>query len=143
MLLNRMSPLRLLEEMRTPFELFEETVAGRPMFAPAGFPAVNAWADDDKFYVEAEIPGLALNDLELFVVDGNVLHIKGQRPECKCAGGTWLRRERGYGSFERQVPLPGPVDAEQIEAVLQNGVLTITLPKAPEIKPRRIEVKAS
>jgi HSP20 family protein len=142
MLLNRYSPLHLLDEMQDTFRLLDEFAGGtRRGFTPAAYPALNAWADEHNFYVEAELPGMKLDDVETFVDDRQILTIKGKRSECACDHGNWLARERGYGAFERQVQLPGPVDDAQAEASFVNGVLTIKLPKAPEIRPRKIEVK--
>jgi HSP20 family protein len=143
MLLNRVSPFGLLDEMQRSFSLIDEmSQESRPMVSRNVFPALNSWSDENNFYVEAELPGLSLEALEIFVTDGQVLTIQGERAECGCGEqGKWVRRERGYGSFVRQIELPGPVQAEQVEASLKNGVLTITLPKASEIRPRRIEVK--
>jgi HSP20 family protein len=149
MLTLRYSPLRELQyemdrmqdQMRRWFD--EVTQAARPVFAPASFPAFNAWEDAENFYVEAELPGLKLEELEIYVSDGRVVTIKGHRPEPTQDKGSWLRRERGYGTFERSLSLPGPIDCEKVEACLKNGVLTVTLPKAPEIRPKRIAVKAS
>jgi len=144
MLLNRLSPLHLLDEVERSFAPLTQSFAGtRPVLSPQAFPALNAWDDAEHFYLEADVPGLTLNNLAIFVTDGRVLTIKGERTECECENGKWLRRERGYGSFERQIDLPGPVNEEQVEASLKNGVLTITLPKAEEIRPRRIQVKAA
>jgi len=142
MLLNRLSPVRLLA-MGSPLDVFSELVNDRPIFAPSGYPALNCWADEGSFYVEAELPGIDMDDLEIVVAKGNVLAIKGRRKESQCENGKWLRRERGYGEFERRVELPGPVAEDGIVASLKNGVLTITLPKAPQIRPRKIEVKAA
>ena len=142
MLLNRLSPLRLLE-MNSPLDLFDGLAGDRPIFAPSGYPALNCWSDEGNFYVEAELPGIDMNELEIFVDRGNLLAIKGRRKEGQCENGKWLRRERGYGEFERRMELPGPVAEDGIEASLQNGVLSITLPKAPTIRPRKIEVKSA
>jgi HSP20 family protein len=144
MLLNRVSPLGLLDHMQRSFNLLDEMAQGaRPLFAPAAFPAVNAWSDEGNFYVEAELPGLKLDDLELYVTDGRMLTIKGQRAECTTDQGKWFRRERGCGTFQRTIDLPGPVQEDAVEASLKHGVLTITLPKAEEIRPRKIGVKAA
>jgi len=144
MLLNRVSPLGLLDHMQRSFNLLDEMAQGaRPLFAPAAFPPVNAWSDEGSFYVEAELPGLTLDNLELYVTDGRMLTIKGQRAECNADHGKWHRRERGCGTFQRQIELPGPVQEDAVEAALKHGVLTITLPKAEEIRPRRIGVKTA
>ena len=108
-----------------------------------GYPSVNLWEDEDKVYLEAELPGLSLEDLEIYVQDGNQLSIKGERKRPDVENGTWHRRERGFGTFSRVVELPFPVDADKVEAHFKNGVLTIELPKREDVKPRRIEVKSS
>lgn len=141
----RFSPLRELEsEMDRMRSQFPELWGRRPAAGPAlsaGFPALNAWEDDESFYVEAEIPGLGLEDLEIYVQEGQTLSIKGQRKEPGFEGATWHRRERAYGAFERSLPLPGLVDPDQVSATLKHGVLTIKLPKSPQLRPRKIEVK--
>lgn len=108
----------------------------------AGFPALDLWQDGENLYVEAELPGMDLNDLEIYVTGGNQLTIKGERKAPTVEGGTWHRQERGYGSFSRLLELPQDVDEENVEAELRNGVLTITLPKREEAKPRKIAVKS-
>ncbi|MCX7425815.1 MAG: Hsp20/alpha crystallin family protein [Planctomycetia bacterium] len=109
-------------------------------FAPT-FPAVDLWQDDDNFHVEAELPGVALEDLEIHVSGENQLSLKGTRKVPEIEEGTWHRRERSYGEFARILSLPQPVDADKVQATIRHGVLTITLPKAAAAKPRRIEVK--
>lgn len=109
---------------------------------PSVYPPLNVWEDDEKLYVEAELPGMDLNDLEIYVNAGNLLTIQGQRQESAPAGGTWHRRERGYGKFSRVFELPADVQADKVEAHFRHGVLMIVLPKREEVKPRRIEVKS-
>jgi HSP20 family protein len=106
------------------------------------FPAIDMWEDEERCYIEAELPGLRLEDLEIYVTGDNQLSIKGQRQRPQVDQGTWHRQERGFGSFVRVIPLPVPVDSEQVEAEFVHGVLTIRLTKREEVKPRRIEVKA-
>ncbi len=109
----------------------------------AGFPALNLWEDDNNLYVEAELPGVELEDLEIYVNGENQLSIKGERKPPAVEGVTWHRRERNYGSFSRIVELPAEVDPDRVSAEMKHGVLTITLPKKEEAKPRHIQVKAS
>jgi HSP20 family protein len=146
MMTLRFSPLNELRDemdrMRNQVEHFFGAARSRPSLDPSGFPALNAWEDADHFYVEAELPGLALEDLDISLTDTDALTIKGQRKEPALQTGSWHRRERAFGAFERTLSLPGAVDAENVEASLKHGVLTIKLPKAPELKPRKIEVKA-
>ncbi len=110
-------------------------------FAPA-FPAVNVWEDADVVFVEAELPGLKLEDLEIFVTNGNQLTIKGERKPVNVDKGVWHRQERGTGSFVRMLTLPFPVDSDKVEARFENGVLRIQLAKHESAKARKITVKA-
>lgn len=134
---------RLRSEMD---RLFENAFEGFPRMAydawsaPA-FPAVNVWEDAESVYVEAELPGLKLEDIELVVV-GDELTIKGKRKEVCEEEVCYHRRERGSGSFSRVFRLPVAVNAEKVEATLRDGVLNVIMPKAEEAKPRKIEVKA-
>lgn len=104
------------------------------------FPAVNVWETDGELFAECEVPGLAQEDLHIFVV-GNELTIKGERKSPSAEEGVaYHRRERGVGAFTRVVHLPSEVDSSQVAASLQDGVLLITLPKAEAAKPRKIQV---
>ncbi|KLU02473.1 heat shock protein, HSP20 family [Rhodopirellula islandica] len=106
------------------------------------FPALNVWEDDGTVYVEAELPGFETEQLEIDV-DANQLTLKGERSAPEMEGGTWHRQERGFGSFHRMMELPADIDAEQVSADFQCGILRITLPKSETAKPRRIEVQSS
>lgn len=114
---------------------------GRRAETPA-YPPLNLWQDENCLYCEAELPGMKLEDLEIYATGGNQLSIKGKREAPAHENGTWLRQERGYGNFARVLTLPQPVDSGKVEAELRNGVLCITLPKREEAKPRRVDVKA-
>jgi len=105
-------------------------------------PPLDLWQDDENLYVEAELPGMDMNDLEIYVTGGNQLSIKGERKSPAVERGHWHRQERGYGTFGRTVELPHDVDDEKVEAEFRNGVLTITLPKRAETRPRKITVKS-
>jgi HSP20 family protein len=105
------------------------------------YPAIDIWQDDDNLYVETEVPGLKLDDLEIYVNGRDQLSLRGNRVAEKVDGGTWHRRERIHGQFSRGIALPNPVDASQVDASLKDGILTITLPKLAETKSRRITVK--
>lgn len=107
------------------------------------FPAVNISEDTENIYVRAELPGISATDMEISLENNNLI-IKGKRTipqESKEV--TYHRREREEGSFRRIISLPAKIDTEKLNATSKNGVLTIILPKAPEAKPRRIEVKTS
>lgn len=149
MLTTRWQPLvewgrdfnRLRNEMDRLFDQFGG--AGPRSFGAGLYPAVNMWEDENSVYVEAELPGFELNELEMYVTGENQLSIKGERKQPQLQdSGAWHRLERGYGAFGRTVELPYPVDSDKVSAEFQHGVLSITLPKAEAAKPRRIEVKA-
>jgi HSP20 family protein len=108
----------------------------------ASFPTVNVWEEGDQLHVEAELPGLELKDLEIFVTGSNEITLKGQRQLNAPAKGAWHRRERTAGEFVRTLSLPYAVDAEKVEARLENGVLHVTLAKHASARPRKIPVKA-
>jgi HSP20 family protein len=107
------------------------------------YPPLNLWEDESNLYVEAELPGFHLDDLEMYVTVENQLSVKGERRQPEVKDGTWHRQERGYGSFSRVIELPSAVESDRVTAEFKDGVLTVTLPKKEEAKPRRIEVRAS
>jgi len=109
-------------------------------FAPS-YPAVNVWEDADHVFVEAELPGLSLQDLEIYVTGGNQLTLKGERKQNVPEKGVWHRQERGLGSFVRSLTLPFQVNSDKVDARLENGVLTVKLPKHEGARPRKITVK--
>jgi len=126
--------------------LFRETFESFPRFGAwfwedrAAYPALNLWEDGDNLYVEAELPGLKPEDLELTVL-GDELCLRGERRWEEKEGVTWHRRERGFGKFVRTIRLPSPIASDRVQASFHNGVLTITLPKAEAARSRKVEVK--
>ncbi len=106
-------------------------------------PAMDLVEADDHFVLKADLPGLSEDDVAIEVQD-NVLTISGSRDaehERKEKG--WYRLERSYGSFSRSLTLPDGVDADQVEAKFDRGVLEIHIPKPEERKPRRISIGGS
>jgi HSP20 family protein len=130
---------RLQDEMDRLFNWPGAAPRARPL-APA-FPPVNVWEEDEAFYLEAELPGLKEEDLFVQVTQGNQLTLRGERKADPALEGAWHRRERGTGRFQRTFALPVPVEADKVEARLENGVLRLTLPKAERARPRRIPVQ--
>ena len=114
----------------------------RSFFGFGGFPPMNVWEESDQVFVEAELPGQDLKDLEIYVTGGNQLTVKGERKQASSEKGVWHRQERGFGQFTRTLTLPFSVDANKVEARLENGVLKIKLGKHESAKARKIEVKA-
>ncbi len=106
------------------------------------FPPVNLWSSDEEAVVQAEVPGVDPDALEISV-QGNVLHLAGERKaEEPGEDRTALRRERTTGRFERQVRLPFEVEGDAVKAHTRHGVLTITLPRRADTRPRQIAVEA-
>jgi HSP20 family protein len=135
----------LLEESFVSRPRTEGAQTGSGASAPTGASglALDIRETRDAFEVVASVPGVAPEDVDITVI-GDRLRISGERtdeseqrdPEAK-----WVLRERRFGSFERSVALPAAVKAEAAAAEFKDGVLTITLPKADEAKPRSIPVK--
>ncbi len=100
---------------------------------------VNVWETPEAFFVEAEVPGVTTDQIDISVV-GNELTLRVNRPQPADEGVTYHRRERQTGECSRVIRLPGEFDVDRIQADLQNGVLTITLPKAEAVRPRKIQV---
>ena len=108
----------------------------------ATFPAINVREEDNALNIEAELPGMNLEDLEIFVTGNSQLTIKGERKPFVPKQGTQHRQERAFGKFVRTLTLPFPVDDSKVEAHLDNGILRIQLPKHEAARPRKIAVKA-
>ncbi len=102
-------------------------------------PALNVIEDDDRLFVEAELPGVALSDIEITVAD-NTLTISGSRTLSNLDDANALRQERGDFVFERSLTLSTQVEVDAVEARMTNGVLRVTLPKVLESRTRRIAV---
>ena len=106
-------------------------------------PSVDIRETDHEFLIHADLPGIGKEDLEITVVDGRLM-IKGQRHrEKESKEGGAHRVERAHGTFTRTFDLPAAVDTEAVAATYKDGVLSVTVPKAEEAKPKQIEVKVS
>jgi HSP20 family protein len=109
----------------------------------ADFPVMNVWSGDEGVIVTAEIPGVIPEDLNI-TIKGDRLTVSGERnvdelPE----GSRFNRRERGHGEFSRSLQLQYQVDSEDVAATFRNGILQIELPRLPEEKPTKIEIKSA
>ena len=103
-------------------------------------PPIEVFEKEDKFVVKAELPGMKEDDIDVSVI-GDILTIKGEKKtEAEVKEDEYYRCERSYGSFFRSVALPSHVDAKKIEASYEEGVLEITLPKVPEVQPKKVPV---
>ncbi len=139
-------PYREMEEMGRRFE----DLFGRP-FLPALWrrfpleemvwsPAIDVLEKEDKFVVKVELPGVKEEDVDVSVA-GDMLTISGEKQaESEVKKKGYYYSESSYGSFSRSITMPSTVDAGKFEASYDKGVLEITLPKAPEVKPKKIKV---
>jgi len=115
---------------------------GNNTFGMVESPAVNLWEENDALYLEAELPGLALEELELFVTGHTQLTLKGERKQPVTEKSAQHRQERGFGKFTRSLTLPFAVDESKVEAHFENGVLKVRLPKHEAAMPRKIAIKS-
>lgn len=134
----------LRRELDNAFRGFGRGVVFEPSFLPGlgtgRYPQVNLREDSDHVFMEALVPGLDAQDLEITVMR-NTLTLSGERKEASGEGASWHRNERGAGKFLRTIELPVEVDADRVKAECRNGVLTVVLPKAEAARPRKISVQ--
>ena len=106
-------------------------------------PAVDIFETEHELVVKADLPDVKPEELDIRV-ENNILTIRGERKfEKKVDENNYLRVERSYGSFSRSFSLANTVNAEAIKADYQNGVLTLTIPKREEAKPKQIKVNVA
>ena len=128
---------RMQREMN---RLFTDYSPTRYRSAPS-YPAMNLWADEESVIIRAELPGLKPDDLDISIDEGD-LTLSGRRhPEEMPEDATYHRQERNYGSFTRSIRLPFKIEADDVEATMKNGMLTLMLPRAEEDKPKKIAIK--
>jgi HSP20 family protein len=141
------NPFRQLTTLRDEIDrLFENPLSGfgemTQPFMSGWMPAVDLFEDKDNFTVNVELPGMKKEDIEVSVHEG-VLTISGERKEEKeHKEAESYRAERFFGRFHRTVSLPVAVNAEKVAAAYKDGILTVTLPKSEEAKPKQIPVNA-
>jgi HSP20 family protein len=139
------SPWRELDEMTNRLSrMFDDGVAASSGGRSAWLPAVNVEETRDELVLTAELPGMRQEDVEI-ELENNVLTLSGQKEETRTEGGEEDRRfhlwERRWGSFQRSFTLPRTVRGDEISATFQDGVLRIHMPKAPEARGRKIEIR--
>jgi len=133
---------REMERMQQDMNSLASTI-GNGIQTPAGFPAMNVWANENQAVVTAEVPGMSADDLDLSVM-GETLTVSGERtPDHVEEGIVYHRRERGCGKFSRSIELPFRVDANHVEASFGEGILSISLPRAEADKPKRIKIETA
>ena len=143
--LTRWEPVREMMTLREAMDRLFDDAFTRPISIRDGgstAPAIDMYQTDDEIVVKAALPGFKADEVQINVT-GEVLTLKGElRHEEDKKDKAWHIREHRWSSFERSISLPTEVRADQAHADFENGVLTITLPKADEVKPRTISVKA-
>ncbi len=146
--LTRWDPFSEMLSLREAMDsLFENAMiapysGGRSAEGGYGLP-LDVTENEDNFVVKASIPGIKPEDLDV-TVNGDTLTIKGElKADEEKKDERYHLRERRWGAFQRSVTLPAPVKTDQVQADYNNGVLTLTLPKTEEVKPKRIQIKGS
>jgi HSP20 family protein len=141
LVLNRIPAVPTFAQMHREMNQLLNAFAPRVSAASSGYaPAMNVWQNETGYFIEAELPGFKMEDIDISVL-GDQVTIKARRRAPKIENATYLRTERHHGEFTRTFTLPGPVQVDKVEASLIDGVLTVTLPKTPEVQPRKITVK--
>jgi HSP20 family protein len=141
---NSTTPARYT--VRDPFQFARDLLSWDPFFAgtrqtSAFVPAFEVKETNDAFILKGDLPGVAEADLDI-AVHNNVLTVSGSRQsEDRKEGESFALYERQYGSFSRSFSLPDTADGERVEAKLDAGVLTLTIWKKAEAKPRKIALK--
>jgi HSP20 family protein len=102
-------------------------------------PALDLYQSNDNMIAVVELPGMRKEDIEISLHDGT-LTISGERKRESSGGEKAERTERYIGTFRRSIALPTRVDANKVSASYRDGILTVTLPKAEEVKPKQIQV---
>jgi HSP20 family protein len=135
-------PVEMIRDFMTwdPFAEMRPSLAGRDLATFS--PRFDVKETKDAYIFRADLPGIEEKDLEI-TMTGNRLTVSGSREaEQRAEGDTYYAYERGYGSFSRSFTLPDGADVDRADADLRNGVLTVTVPKKPEHRPRRISLQS-
>ncbi len=137
-----MNPWAEFERIRQGLDALSRNMLseGRVAMPATVYPPLNIYETKDELIIKAELPGVKAEDLEISL-EGDTLTMQGQRKKTEENEKTsYHRREIEAGSFSRALTLPTKVDPDKISAKLADGILTITLQKADEVKPRHIEI---
>jgi len=142
----RWEPFREITSLRDAMDrLFEDSFVRLPRLwtAPETWDLpVDMHQTDNDLVIKASLPGFKPEEVDISINDGT-LNIKGEhKEEEEVKEDNYFYKERRYGAFSRSLPIPVKVKSNKAEAVFEDGVLTLTLPKAEEVKPKQIKVKA-
>ncbi|MBM4463195.1 MAG: Hsp20/alpha crystallin family protein [Chloroflexi bacterium] len=147
MTMMRWDPFKEMMSLRQAMDrLFEDSFVRRPHWWPAlaegALPlSLEMYQTASDVVVKAAVPGVKPEEVDISIT-GDTLTIKGERKEEKeVKEENYFLKEHVYGSYNRTIILPAPVQADKAEAVFENGILTLTLPKKEEVKPKQVKIK--
>jgi HSP20 family protein len=137
------SPTGGFDQVRRELLRLLGTVAGEASadVGTGSFPPLNVTQDEDNFYLRAEVPGIEPGELSVSAVRNRVTLAGKREIQREHERASYHRKERAEGSFNRTLTLPAEVDAQRVTARCADGILTLTLPKAEDTKPRQIAVR--
>lgn len=135
---NRLSDLR--DEIDRLFDLPLTGLSATSPWMSGWSPALDVYEDKDQFVITAELPGMKKEDIELSIHNGSLTLSGERKSEHEAESAGVYRAERYFGKFQRSVDLPAAVATDRVKAEYKDGVLTVTLPKAEEAKPKQISV---
>jgi HSP20 family protein len=142
--LTRWEPVREMMTLREAMDRLFDDAFTRPLSlrGVSTMPAIDMYQTEDDVVVKATLPGLKAEDVDI-TVTGETLILRGEfKQENEQNESSYHIREQRYGSFDRSILLPTDVKADKAKADFENGILTITMPIAEEVKPRSITIKA-
>ena len=141
--LTRWEPMREMMTLREAMDhLFDDAFTNPIRLHNGTMPAIDLYQTDESVVVKAALPGLKAEDVQISV-SGEALTLKGEfHQDNEVKEATNHLKEQRYGSFERSVMLPTDVETEKAKAEFENGILTVTLPKAEQVRPKTISIKA-
>ncbi len=141
-LVRRWDPFREMAELRATMDRLLNETRNLPVASEDSIwmLPLDVGETEDAFIVKASLPGVNPDDIDISITE-NVLTIKAEiKAEKEIENARYHLQERRYGTFSRSITLPTTVNADAVDAVYENGVLTLNIPKAEEVKPRKIEV---
>jgi HSP20 family protein len=146
--LTRWEPTREMITLREAMDRLFDDAFTRPFsllreggWSGVSAPAIDMYQTDNEVVVKATLPGFKADQVQINLT-GDVLTLKGEaKQEDERNERAWHIREHRFGTFERSVALPTAVKTDKVEAVFENGILTVTLPKADEVKPKTINIR--
>ncbi len=142
--LIRWEPAREMMTLREAMDHLFDDAFTRPLTLRDGWsaPAIDMYQTDDEIVVKASLPGVKADEVQINIT-GEILTLKGETKQVEeKKDKAWHVREQRWGTFERAIALPTEVVADKAKAEFENGILTISLPKAEEVKPKIINIKA-